>query len=267
MLGYVEQRLGLHINRGKAWWLGGLATAQDGDVLVDENGNAITKCKSDVLLDIDTPDKLYRIGVSVKTCNNKSPTNDQMFFTTARAFCQLLRANGINCSDWAVDAMSMFCGDTGFRPIDHMTKHELNIRPSDPNRYYWEELPAQAQYEWENIFMKYQNKISLILFQKAHKDDPFSPQVLLHQTIRFESFDNCQIALFTMDEIIELSRRHSRFVLSPYVIRKGRYKSDRSTHYAPRFGFIQFQRAGNKQHPTQLQFNLKAGYFMHLLLE
>tara|TARA_R100000808_G_scaffold23266_1_gene51440 strand:- start:49 stop:249 length:201 start_codon:yes stop_codon:yes gene_type:complete len=32
-------------------------------------------------------------------------------------------------------------------------------------------------------------------------------------------------------------------------------------HEAPRFGIIQMQRGGQKQHPTQLQFNLEAGYF------
>jgi hypothetical protein len=267
LLGYIEQSLGLRIMKVKARWLGGLATARDGDVLVDDNGNPVKGCKSDVLLDIDTPDGFTRIGVSVKTCNNKIPTNDQMYFTTARAFCRLLIANGIPCSDLAIEAMSMFCGDSGFRPIDHMTEFKLRSRTCDPNRYYWEELSREAQDEWESIFVTYQDEITLILFQKAYKDDPFPPEVLMHQTVRYERFDNCQLALFTMGEIIALSLKHSRFVLSPYIIRKGTYKNDSATHYAPRFGFIQFQRAGNKQHPTQLQFNLKAGYFRHLALE
>lgn len=267
LLGYIEQRLGLHIVKVRAWWLGGLATASDGDILTDDNGKPITGCKSDVLLDVCTPDGVSRVGVSVKTCNKKTPTNDQMFFTTAKAFCRLLTDNGINCSDSAIEAMAMFCGDEGYRPIDCMSYSELNNRLSDPKRYYWEELPQQAQDEWKSIFTKYQDKISLLLFQKAYKHDPFPPDILFHQTVKYDSFDSCQVAMFTMDEIVALSRKHSQYVLSPYVIRKGTYKSDTATHYAPRFGFIQFQRGGQKQHPTQLQFNLKAGYFNHLLLE
>ena len=40
-----------------------------------------------------------------------------------------------------------------------------------------------------------------------------------------------------------------------------KYSSRGKLHLAPRFGIFQMQRAGSKQHPTQLQFNLKAGYF------
>ena len=69
------------------------------------------------------------------------------------------------------------------------------------------------------------------------------------------------IAVFSMEEIVAISKAYSGFELSPYVIRKGTYKNDNKIHYAPRFGFIQFQRGGQRQHPTQLQFNLKAGYF------
>ena len=67
-----------------------------------------------------------------------------------------------------------------------------------------------------------------------------------------------------MKEIVILSEQHSGYVLSEYRIHKGTYKNDTSSHLAPRFGFIQFQRGGQKQHPTQLQFNLKAGYFRHI---
>ena len=35
-------------------------------------------------------------------------------------------------------------------------------------------------------------------------------------------------------------------------------------HLAPRFGIVQMQRGGQKQHPDQLQFNLEAGYFYKL---
>lgn len=47
-----------------------------------------------------------------------------------------------------------------------------------------------------------------------------------------------------------------------YAVRKGTYKDPLGVqHEAPRFGIVQMQRGGQKQHPTQLQFNLKAGYF------
>lgn len=264
LLGYLAQNLDMTILTAKAHWLGGLATARDGDVLFDEEGNRITKCKSDILVDLQTEAGVKRIGVSVKTCNKKTPTNDQMFFTTAKAFCQLLIQHEIPCSAPAIHAMSMFCGDAGCRPMDHMTSSQLRERASDPNRYYWEELPQDAQDEWEHIFATYQDHITLLLFQKAYKDDPYPPDILLHQTVRYDSFDHCQVALFTMPEIVSFSQGYASYHLSPYKIRKGTYKNDPATHYAPRFGLIQFQRGGQKQHPTQLQFNLKAGYFNHL---
>lgn len=112
--------------------------------------------------------------------------------------------------------------------------------------------------------MMYQDKITLLLFQKAYKEDPYAPDFLLHQTVKYTDFNSCETAIFTMNEIIELSRQYSGFMLTEYKIRKGTYKNDNTPHLAPRFGFIQFQRGGQKQHPTQLQFNLKAGYFRHI---
>lgn len=65
--------------------------------------------------------------------------------------------------------------------------------------------------------------------------------------------------------LIELSRRYSLFAYSIYRVKKGRFKEPEGvSHQAPRFGVIQMQRGGQKQHPTQLQFNLKAGYFYEL---
>jgi hypothetical protein len=261
ILQYIAANKGYTIFSAKAWWLGGLATSGDGDHLLDQNGNPITKCKSDVLIEIDSSSGKETVGVSVKTCAKKTPTNDQMFFTTARAFCQLLEKNGIAVSEAASDGLSKFCGDAGNRPLDLLSQPELNTRISDPNRFYWEELSDIARKDWEDIFLKYQDDISRLLFQKAYKDDPFPPDFLLHQKFSYSNFEECPVALFSIDEIVALSHEHSGFILSPYVIRKGTYKNDNSTHYAPRFGFIQFQRGGQKQHPTQLQFNLKAGYF------
>ena len=268
LLQYIANDTGLEILDAHASWLGGLATSGLGDALLDENGNPITKSKSDVLIKIATPYGVKVVGISVKTCNKKTPTNDQMFFTTARAFCTLLRTNGIPVSIEAERGLSMFCGDIGYRPFDLMPTEQLQYRIAnqnrDPNRFYWEELTPQAQADWKSIFDFYQNQITLLPFQKAYKDDPFPPDYLLHQTVHYDDFNNCEIALFSMKEIVILSEQHSGYVLSEYRIHKGTYKNDTSSHLAPRFGFIQFQRGGQKQHPTQLQFNLKAGYFRHI---
>ncbi|MCD8055973.1 MAG: hypothetical protein LUE25_04565 [Clostridiales bacterium] len=265
LIQYISNALTIEIVNVKSSWLGGLATSGLGDAIVDEQGNPITKSKSDILLRITCKDNSDKtIGVSIKTCNKRTPTNDQMFFTTARAFCTLLRTNEIEVSDIAEDGLSMFCGDTGFRPLDLMSESQLSQRVSDPNRYYWEETTIESQKEWESIFLTHQDDISLLLFQKAYRDDTYAPDFLLHQTTKFDDFNSCETAIFTMDEIATISHQYSGFVLSKYVIRKGTYKNDNNVHFAPRFGFIQFQRGGQKQHPTQLQFNLKAGYFRHI---
>lgn len=264
LLQYIANDLGVSILQAKAWWLGGLATSGQGDELTDENGCVVTKSKSDIVVGITTDTGEKKIGVSVKTCAKATPTNDQMFFTTASAFCTLLRTNGIIVSEVAEDGLCRFCGDVGYRPVDHMTHDELANRLSDPNRYYWEELSIEARLAWKMIFAEHQDDISRLLFQKAYKNDAFAPDYLLHQTTQYDDFEHCPLALFSIDEIVSLSHHYAGFILCPYVIRKGTYKADNSTHYAPRFGYIQFQRGGQKQHPTQLQFNLKAGYFNHL---
>lgn len=244
----------------RAYWLGGLATGNSGDTIYDENNNPVTKSKSDIIIDFYLKNSVKRIGVSVKSCNKKSPTNEQMYFTTARAFCDLLRNNNIKISYEAENALRMFCGDIGFRPIDNKTI-DLSHRKSDPERWFWEELPKESIEEWNNIFNNNQFQISKILFQKAYKDDPYIPTFLIHQKTAYEKIDDCPIAIFTIDEICNISCKYSSFSTTEYKIRKGRFKNDPFLHQAPKFGFIQMQRGGQKQHPTQLQFNLKAGYF------
>lgn len=261
LIQYISNNRNTVIKSVKASWLGGLATSGLGDAITDDNGNPITKSKSDVLIKIQTQDTTETVGISVKTCNKKNPTNDQMFFTTAKAFCQLLSGNGIEVSEEAMAGLSMFCGDVGYRPADRMSKEALAVRNLDPNRYYWEEMPIKAQNDWNDIISKNQDEISLLLFQKAYKDDPFPPEYLLHQTVKYTDFKNCETAIFSTNEIIQLSKKHSGFVLSGYRIYKGTYKNKDVVHMAPRFGIIQFQRGGQKVHPTQLQFNLKSGYF------
>ena len=69
---------------------------------------------------------------------------------------------------------------------------------------------------------------------------------------------------------MKLSKKYSGFTKKLYADRKkSRSVEDRKLtkgifHEAPRFGIIQFQRLGNKQNATQLQFNLEAGYFYNI---
>ena len=86
LLQYISNDRGIQILDAQASWLGGLATSGLGDALLDEHGNPISKSKSDVLIKLTTDRGVETVGISVKTCNKKTPTNDQMFFTTARAW-------------------------------------------------------------------------------------------------------------------------------------------------------------------------------------
>lgn len=250
------------ITKVKAWWLGGLATSGLGDEIFDDLGKAVKKSKSDILVEVLHAGGVQRLGISVKTCNKNTPTNDQLYFTTASAFSALLRTNGIEVSKEAEIALKMFCGDSGYRPLDGDSSNK--DRESDPSRWFYEELPEKEKEELEKTFTNKQKEITRILLQKAYPNDPFPPAYLLHQTKVFNDYNSCEVAFFGMEELIELSCRYQSFWLKPYLIRKGSFKGDKATHFAPRFGFIQFQRGGQKQHPTQLQFNLEAGYFYKL---
>lgn len=254
LLNYVASFLNMEIKSVKSYWLGGLATANEGDTLFDENNNVLKESKSDILLQINDSKK---VGVSVKSCNKKNPTNEQIFFTTARAFCKLLRENDIPVSEDAEIAMRMFCGDAGYRPLDMI---DCSTRNSDPERWFWEELPEKALKEWENIFTKYQFEVTKILLQKAYKDDPYPPEFVLHKYKKHSSFNECSVAMFGLDELCNISCRYKSFFTTDYVVRKGRFKNDPNIHKAPKFGFVQMQRGGQRQHPTQLQFNIKSGY-------
>lgn len=246
----------------QAWWLGGLATFREGDKLLTTAGTAISKSKSDVVVELCHAEGKIALGVSVKTCSKATPTNDQLFCSTASAFCALLRRNGLEVSNQAEQALKMFCGDSGFRPAD---KPAMCVgRVSDPDRWFWEELPEAARKEWEAILTTHQREVSTVLLQKAYKDDPYAPSYLLHQTVKYSDIQKCPVALFTIEEVINYSCSIGHFSTKEYYIRKGRFKHDPNPHLAPRFGYIQFQRLGNKQNATQLQFNLKAGYFNNL---
>jgi len=261
LLNRVLHRLRLpSVVRAAAVSAGALATAEAGttkELVI--NGVPVRKCKSDVILILETERKNLAVGVSIKQCSNRKPTNAQLYFTTARAFCELLRRNEIEASDYAVDSLRMFCGDNGFRPLDN--PRSLKGRKCDPTHYFWEELPARD--ELEQIFSEHQDLITRLLLQKAYTDDPFAPEFLIHQTCAIADSDP-QFAIFTIDDFIRLSREYRGFDLRPYRINKGSHRDPPGVeHLAPRFGVVQFQRSGQKQHPTQLQFNLKAGYFFH----
>ena len=182
-----------------------------------------------------------------------------MYFTTATAFCRLLQNNNIPVSDNAINALRQFCGDDGFRPLD--TPSVVAGRPTDPRRYFWEEIEHLGRLELESILTNQQDDVTRLLLQKAYLDDPFAPELLIHKTKKIDHGDQ-EYALYAIDELISLSRKYGGFNKKTYSVRKGQYKDPHGVeHEAPRFGVVQMQRGGQKQHPTQLQFNLQAGYF------
>ncbi len=240
--------------------LGSLATAEDGKKWLEINGVRIKACKSDVLITLHGKNFTSEtVGISVKQCNNKTPTNAQLYFTTAHAFCELLRRNNIDVSDEGEKALRQFCGDIGFRPQDD--QKILLKRKTDPRRFFWEETFQKGRIEFEYIFTTYQDKITRLLLQKAYLDDPFTPEIILHKTKKLEN-DPQEFALYSIDDLILLSKKYRGFEKKKYSVKKGQYKDPSGIyHEAPRFGIVQMQRGGQKQHPAQLQFNLEAGYF------
>ena len=240
---------------------GALATSEAGKKWLDINGVKVSKCKSDVIITLKPVGKKeITVGISTKQCNNKNPTNAQLYFTTARGFCNLLRKNGIAVSENAENALRQFCGDEGFRPLDFSPM--IKNRQSDPRRFFWEEINEKGRIELEKILLEKQDEITRLLLQKAYLDDPFAPDFILHKTKKAESWKKTEIALYTVDELVNLSKKYAGFALEPYSVRKGSFRDLQGvTHLAPRFGIVQMQRGGQSQHPTQLQFNLKAGYF------
>lgn len=245
--------------RVEAIALGSLATAEQGKKWLEIHGVKVRACKSDILLSYYASDKIQTVGVSVKQCNNKTPTNAQLYFTTAQAFIRLLTNNGIPVTNNGLTALKQFCGDEGYRPLDY--PEIMQTRRIDPRRFFWEEIYALGRIELENIFLNKQDEVTKLLLQKAYLDDPFSPEILIHKTKKIEYGDQ-EYALYSIDELIRLSKNYGSFHIRDYSVRKGQYVDPPGvTHQAPRFGIVQMQRGGQKQHPTQLQFNLQAGYF------
>ncbi len=262
LLSYIGHKEGIKIiTHALAISTGTLATSEDGKKWLLINGAVVKKCKSDLVITLsDDEGRNFTIGISTKQCNQKNSTNAQLYFTTARGFISLLQNNNIAVSDNALLALRQFCGDVGFRPSDNV---EINIgRLVDPRRYFWEEIDIDGRHEWETILSTHQDYISKLLFQKAYLEDLFIPEYLLHKTKASLTWDQTEIAIYKIDELISLSHNYRGFTTKSYSVKKGSHKDPEGIkHQAPRFGIIQMQRGGQKQHPTQLQFNLEAGYF------
>lgn len=239
---------------------GALATSEEGKKWLSINGVSLSRCKSDLVVTLtDNNHRKVTVGISTKQCNTKNPTNAQLYFTTAIGFATLLQNNGINVSSVAIDALRQFCGDVGFRPLDNPT---LSHRKIDPRRFFWEEIDPAGKAEWTKLFTTKQQDISYLLFQKAYMNDPFVPDYLLHKTRASAGWNETEVAIYTIGELVSLSGAYGGFSTENYSVRKGSYKDPAGiVHEAPRFGVIQMQRGGQAQHPNQLQFNLKAGYF------
>lgn len=261
LLHYIAEKEGLgEIQTISALSTGALATSEEGKRFLNIEGKSVSRCKSDLIITIEDPITRITVGVSTKQCKNKAPTNAQLYFTTAVGFSRLLINNGIPVSDTAINALRQFCGDIGFRPLDEPAK--LENRLIDNRRFFWEEIDKEGREEWEAIFSQCQDDVSRLLFQKAYLDDHFSPEYLLHKTRASDSWDDTEVAIYSINEIITLSKNYRGFYTKPYSVKKGSFKDPAGVqHLAPRFGIIQMQRGGQKQHPTQLQFNLEAGYF------
>jgi hypothetical protein len=244
--------------------LGALATAEDGKKWLEVNNVKVKASKSDILLNIYRNTDIKTIGVSVKQCLATKPTNPQLFLSTARAFCNLLRRSNIAVSESAEIAMRQFCGDEGFRPIDDSAL--MRTRKSNPVRFYWEEINRQGLIEWEALLTNKQDEVTRLLLQKAYLDDPFSPEVIIQKTKKVLSGPE-EFAIYSIDELVSKSREHVGFVKTSKteVSKSKSYDVPKGVkHECPKFGIVQMQRFGNKQNATQLQFNLQAGYFYNI---
>jgi hypothetical protein len=256
---YIRGREKLRAKCKIVYWVGGLATAGKGAELLGSDGLRLRGSKSDIVIIFGTESGDTPIGVSIKTCFNNTPTNDQLFCSTALAFCALMRTHGLEISKQAEIALRMFCGDPGHRPMD--VSGATKGRMSTPERWFWEELPARPREELEKLFEFHGHKILSILLRGAYQNDPYPPKYLLHVRHRAKDPKRVPMAIYEISELVELSHRYRKFETKEYMVRKGRFKGDPNIHLAPRFGIVQFQPLGNTQNRNQLQFNLEANYF------
>ncbi len=248
------------IVRIRAAWLGGLKTAGDGDTITDDSGRTVTGSKTDVLLEFTHGEGTNRYGVSIKQCNNPSPTNAQIFCGSAVKFCETLRIAGIFVSTAAEDGLRMYCGDPGFRPIDMRSRADRRV---NDERWFWEELQPAVREEWATILTVHQREITKIVLTRspAYANDPFPPQFIMHKCTACEDEKHMELSLLDVDDLVTYSLMYCGFTTKLRRVTKGRFKEDPNHHEYPRFGFIQFQPIGNTQNKNELQMNLQAGYF------
>lgn len=271
LINYIGNHRNATILQCKAHWLGGLATAHQGENIINSRGDIITGSKSDILLELTfSNEKIEMVGVSIKSCKN----NAQLALMTATSFCNMLRSYGISVSGDAEIGLKMFCGDEGYSPQSgYMPNDMSNIpinRTARPERWFWEELPTSAQKEWENILNTHQIQITKLLLQKAitYKTDDYPPMFVLHECNKHSSINNCTVAVFSIHELAMYSQKYDRFGIKEQSIKKGKYKDiDLAVHKYPHFGFIQFQPIGNKQNFSELQFNLKSKYYKKITMQ
>jgi hypothetical protein len=253
---YISSKEGFdEVELMEAWWLGGLATGRGGTPTIGDTGIVANRSKSDVVLRITNSKMSKTVGLGIKTCAKSTPTNAQVFFTTAVAFCDLIGSRIESVPDVARVALREFCGDSGFMP------GETGTITSSIERYFWEEMNAKGRVWWEEFFERKQREVTALLLKFAYLEDPVPPSYITHQRVKPLESDSVPLATYSIEEFLDISQAHSGFHTKPYRVLKGRFRDPNTWHQAPRFGFIQFQRGGQKQHPTQLQFNLKAGYF------
>lgn len=241
----------------RAEWLGGLGTGGTGSRGSEILNTEVKKSKSDIVVELNIDGRVQAFGISVKTCSKKSPTNAQIYFTTATAFCDRLENKGIEVPLGARNALRKFCGDHGFRPSD--LGDEQSVTRSD--RYFWEEIPDGETDWWKRFLTENHHLVLDTLLRLGYDDDPLPPTVVLHQRSKPKSFEQVPIAVYWIEDLISRSIAVSGFCTKPYRVYKGTGRDPTKEHQAPRFGVVQFQRGGQKQHPTQLQFNLESGYF------
>lgn len=262
---YVAATLGYEeVRKASAISTGALATSEEGVRWLSINGVNVSRCKSDLVMTVKSDDgRSTTVGVSTKQCNNVAPTNAQLYFTTAQGFSNLLRRGGIEISNAALVSLRQFCGEPGFRPADDAAA--MAGRLVDPRRYFWEEVGTDGRAELEAMLAGHQEAVTRLLLQKAYIDDPFIPEFLLHKTKKSAAWPLTEVAIYSIDDLIRRSGRYQGFATRAYSVRKGSHKDPPGVHHlAPRFGIVQMQRGGQKQHPEQLQFNLEAGYFYKL---
>lgn len=139
----------------------------------------------------------------------------------------------------------------------------MKTRKSNPARYYWEEINPKGLKEWESILTNKQDEITNLLLQKAYLNDPFSPEVIIQKTKKIIEGPG-EFAIYSIEELVKKSRDYAPF-FKTFKTEVSKSKSyivpSVLKHECPKFGLVQMQRFGNKQNATQLQFNLKAGYF------